>query len=61
MPRREGPVKVCRYSPEFKGGLSLSLLSPRPAAVRSAARHREAGNRPERFLAASSVRTIRDV
>jgi len=43
------------------GGCRPPPACSRPAAVRSPPPHREAGNRAERFIAASSFRAIRDV
>ncbi len=73
MQRRRSGRRPMRRGPYICTGAVLSarvgqhplipppLACPRPAAVRSAAPHGKAGNRPERFLAVSSVCAIRDV
>jgi hypothetical protein len=48
--------RACQNAARLAG--TSPLACPRPAAVRRTACHREAGNRAERFIAASSCRVI---
>jgi hypothetical protein len=57
-PVRTGAAAIHRVEEDGRNG---SRVAPRRTAVRSAARHREAGNRSERFSTASSCRVIRGV